>query len=243
MKRLFCTAIAAMTAFTFVISAVKADEKEVSAIVDKAIKAMGGEEKLTKAAMHSTKGKGTFMGSEFIDEAVVQGIDRRRGEFEGQFGKGIFVIDNDKGWGKFGDMSFDLEGDMLANQKRAVYLMVIPMTILPLKGKGFKVEAAGEEKVSDKAALVLKITGPDGKDFKLSFDKESGLPVKLVAKVSGFGGDDFVQESIFTEYKAFDGIQCATKIDSKRDGESFSKREITEFKILDKVDPKTFEKP
>lgn len=243
MKQLFCTAFVAMTAFTLVASCVRADEKEVKAILDKAIKAMGGEDKLAKAATHMTKGKGAFMDSAFTDQTTFQGLDRRRGEFEGQFGKGIFVINVDKGWGKFGDMAFDLEGDMLANQKRAAYLQLIPMTILPLKEKGFKLESGGEEKVGDKPALVLNVTCPDGKDFKLSFDKESGLPVKLVAKVSGFGGEDFVQETLFTDYKSFDGIQCATKHESKRDGEAFIKRETTEFKVLDKVDPKTFDKP
>ena len=70
-----------------------------------------------------------------------------------------------------------------ANEKRRVYLEVIPITLVALKGKGFKCETAGEEKVGDKPAVILKVTGPDGKDFKLSFDKESGLPVKLVATV------------------------------------------------------------
>ena len=36
-----------------------------------------------------------------------------------------------------------------------------------------------------KPAAALKVTGPDGKDFTLYFDKESGLPVRMVAKVIG----------------------------------------------------------
>ena len=84
----------------------------------------------------------------------------------------------------------ELEGDGLANEKRSVYLQVIPITLVPLKGKGFKYEAGGEEKVGDKPAVILKVTGPDGKDFTLYFDKESGLPVKLVAKVIGFQGQE-----------------------------------------------------
>ena len=82
----------------------------------------------------------------------------------------------------------ELDGDDLAAEKRRAYLQAAPMTILPLKGKGFKVESATEEKVGDKPAAVLKVTGPDGKDFTLFFDKESGLPVKLVATVAGLPG-------------------------------------------------------
>ena len=91
--------------------------------------------------------------------------------------------------------------------------------------------------------MILKITGPDGKDFTLSFDKESGLPVKLVAKVLGFQGHENTAETTFEDYKDFDGIKKATKIEVKRDGETFQKMKITEFKVLDKVDPEAFTEP
>ena len=38
----------------------RADEKDVKAIIDKGIQALGGEEKLTKAGTHSVKSKGTI---------------------------------------------------------------------------------------------------------------------------------------------------------------------------------------
>jgi hypothetical protein len=120
---------------------------------------------------------------------------------------------------------------------------VIPITMLPLKGNGFKYEATGEEKVGDKPAVVLKVTGPDGKDFSLYLDKESGLPVKLVAKVLGFQGDEFTSETTYANYKDFGGIKKATKIEVKRDGEPFQNWEISEFKVLDKVDAETFTEP
>ncbi|HEY1858881.1 MAG TPA: hypothetical protein VGG61_00915, partial [Gemmataceae bacterium] len=122
-----------------------------------------------------------------------------------------------------------------------IYLQVIPTTLLPLKDKEFKIEAAGEEKVADKPAVGLKVTPPDKKEFTIFFDKESGLPVKLVAKVVGFMGDEAVQETLVADYKEFDGIKKATKIEIRRDGNKFLEQQITEFKVLDKVDPKTFE--
>jgi hypothetical protein len=224
---------------------------DANAVVDKAIKALGGEESLTKMKAYTWKGKGSIniMGSdsEFTNQATIQGLDHYRGEFEGEFGgnkvKGVTVLAGDKGWRKFGDMGMELDKDALANEKRNIYLQIVPATLLPLKGKDFKVEAAGEEKVGDKPAQVIKVTGPDGKDFKIYFDKESGLPVKQVAKVIGFMGDEYTQETTFTNYKEFDGIKKATKIEAKRDGDKFLNSEITEFKVLDKVDPKTFAEP
>jgi hypothetical protein len=124
-----------------------------------------------------------------------------------------------------------------------VYLQVIPATLVALKGDGFKLETAGEEKVGDKPAVALKVTPPDGKEFTLAFDKESGLPVKLVARVVGFQGQEYTQETTFADYKDFGGMKKATKLVSKRDGEKFRDEQITEFKILDKVDPKAFSEP
>jgi len=246
--------LGAMLATVFLaglVSPIRADDSDPKVILDKAIKALGGEEKLKKAEMATWKSKGTitFNGNDnaISIQATVQGLDHFRSEFEGQFGdneiKGVAVLNGQKGWRKFGDQNMELDEDALANEKRNLYLQIVPMTILPLKGKGFKVEPGGEEKVGDKSAVAIKATGPDGKDFKLFFDKESGLPVKLVAKVIGFGGEEYTQETTYSDFKDFGGIKKATKVVSKRDGEDFIKSETTDFKVLDKVDPKAFTEP
>ena len=232
-------------------SASRADEKDATPILDKAIAALGGEAKLAKAAKATWKTKGTisFNNNEnpIKGTTIVEGIDKHRGEFEMEFDgnpfKGVTVLDGGKGWRKFGDDLQDLEGEMLAGEKQRAYLMVVPMTILPLKGKGFKVEAAPEEKVNDKPAAVVKGTGPDGKTFTLCFDKETGLPVKLTATVADFQGDDVSQETTFADYKDFDGVKRATKTVSKRNGTPFIKLDVLEFKVVDKLEPSTFAEP
>jgi hypothetical protein len=229
----------------------RADDKDTKAILDKAIKAAGGEAKLGKLEAFTWKTKGTITINDtdnpYTSQATVQGLDRFRSEFDAELGgdkiKGATVLNKTKGWRKFGDMGGEMDKDALANEKRSVYLQVVPITLVPLKGKGFKVETAGEMKVGGKAAVGLKVTGPDGKDFKLYFDKDTGLPVKLVAKVVGFMGEEVNQETTYGAYKEFGGIKKATKIEAKRDGKKFLTGEITAFKALTKVDPKTFDEP
>jgi len=226
-------------------------DQDAKAVIDKAVKALGGEDKLSavKASVWKTKGKIKMNDNDggFTSKVTAQGIDHNRLEFEGDFDgnplKGVVVLDGDKGWRKIGDDSGKLEDDALANQKRNVYLQIVPAMVLPLKGDGFKVESAAEEKVDGKPAAVLKVTGPDGKNFQVFFDKDSGLPVKLTATVAGFEGDEYAQESTFSNYKVFDGIKRATKIETKRNGQKFIDQEITEFKVLDKVEPKAFAEP
>ena len=229
----------------------RADEQEAKAVLDKAIKAIGGEEALGKAKVITWKAKGSISlggnDNRYTSLTTAQGLGRSRVEFEGDFNgnsvKGVIVIDGDKGWRKFGDNLMELEDDAVAREKRSLYLQIVPVLLVPLKGEGFKVESAGEEKVGDKPASVLKATGPDGKDFTISFDKVSGLPVKMVATVAGFQGQDFTQETTFADYKDFGGIKRATKLESNRDGERFIEAEVDEFKVLEKAESETFAEP
>ena len=50
-------------------------------------------------------------------------------------------------------------------------------------------------------------------------------------------------ETTFGNYKDFGGIKKATKVESRRDGQRFIEQEITDFKVLDKVEPGTFDEP
>ena len=81
---------------------------------------------------------------------IVQGLDHARQEFAGQFGgndvKGVTLLAGDKGSRQFGDNHSDLDKAAVANQKQAVYLQVIPITMLPLKDKAYKVEGISERR-------------------------------------------------------------------------------------------------
>jgi hypothetical protein len=250
MRKSFGPALLTLLLCGFCVSARSADN-DAAGLIDKAIAALGGEAKLSqgKAMTWNTKGTFTFGDNEsqFTGSATAAGIDRIRQEFEGDFGgnkiKGVTVLDGDKGWRRFGDTTMPLDADGVSNEKRSVYLQVVPVTLLPLKGKGFKVESAGDEKLAGADAAGIKVTAPDGKDFKMFFDKQSHLPVKVVATVRGFQGQDFTQETTYADYKDLGGIKKATKIAAKRDGSPFLESEISDFKFLDTVDDKTFAEP
>ena len=220
------------------------------AVLDKGIKALGGEDKLGKLKAYSMKSKGKvfIQGSpnEFTMEVTTQGLDHTHSRFEGEFnGQKIevtSVIAGDKGWSTFGDAG-ELDADRVAHEKRNLYLQVLPVTLSRLKDSAYKLEAAKEEQVDGKPAVGVKITGPGQKDFILYFDKDSGLPVKLVGSAFNFMQEEVNQEVTYGGYKDFDGIKRPTKVETKHNGEKVVEAEVTEFKLLDKVDPKTFTKP
>src|SRR5260370_42483180 len=106
------------------------------------------------------------------------GIDQFHFEGPVPSNKLVTVIAGEKGWWRIGDRTTALSKEALADEKRKVYLQVVPITLVQLKGKDFKLEVAREEKGDGKPAAGLKVTGPDKKDFTLYFDKDSGLPVR-----------------------------------------------------------------
>ncbi len=231
----------------------RADDKDPNAILDRAIKAIGGEEKIAKAEAISWKTKGTitFNGNESDMEshAISKGLGHYRTENEMNGGerKFVTVLAGDKGWRKFGDEAREMEADALANQKRTAYLAIVPVTLVPLKGKDFKLEAAGEKDVDGKPAVGIKATGPDGKDFTLYFDKESGLPVKLVAQVVGFQGNEFTMETTYKDYKDFDGIKSCDSISNRKSNAELARQRhrlpLTSIRIHLPVDHLRFPHP
>ena len=52
-----------------------------------------------------------------------------------------------------------------------------------------------------------------------------------------------MQETTYGAYKNFGGVQVATRLEVKIDGKLYRRQELTEFKILDKVEPATFSTP
>jgi hypothetical protein len=250
MKWIISWGLTAALVCTFV-ARTRAEDQDPKAVVDKGIKALGGEEKLGKLRVVTWKVKGKIYFGEnenpVATESTVDGLDHYRSKIEGKFGdndfKGVVVVQGDKGWSKFGEEVMTLDQDRLGNEKRMVYLNVIPATLLPLKSDGFKLVALPDEKVGDKPAAVIKVTPPDKKDFTLYFDKESGLPLKVKAVVVGFDGNEFTMESSYSEFKELGGIKKATKVISTRDGDKFFDQEITEYTPLEKAPAGAFDEP
>jgi hypothetical protein len=245
-----CVATALVLSARCGVQAAGPDAKEV---IEKAIQALGGEAKIAafeaKAIETKANGKLNFAGnvSDFTTTTTTMGLNRFREEFsgvsDGNEVKGVTVVDGDKAWRRLADATSKLQDNQLANQKRVVYLAIAPAILLPLKGKDFQLESARETKVDNKPAIAVKILGPDKNDFELFFDKESGLPVKMLARITAFMADQFIEETTYGKYKDFDGVKRATKIEHKRDGEKFMDVELINLKVLDKVDPKTFAEP
>jgi hypothetical protein len=244
----------ALLAFGFFLATVPAeadDAADARALVEKAVKAQGGQEKLEKFAAHTSKFKGTFHGMgqaiPMTGEISSQGADRFKMEAEVEAGgmkfRFVSVLAGDKGWVRVGDATTEMDKDQLAEAEEQAYAGWVG-TLAPLKDKEFTLAAIGEAKVNDKPALGVKVSRKGRRDVDLYFDKETGLLVKTETRVKDEGsGQEVTEENYPGEYKEVQGTKQPTKFTVKRDGKLWVEGEATEQQLAEKLDDGVFAKP
>ncbi len=222
------------------------DAEQARAIVDKAIKAMGGETQVAKFKSHTFKNKGTWYGMgdgvAYTASYAVSWPDKFRFEVEGGFM--TMVLDGDKGWMQMNGETRELNKEELEQQKEERYAGWV-MTLTPLKDKAFTLSLLGETKVEDKPAVGVKVSRKDHADVNLYFDKEGGLLVKSEkrTKVAEEGNKEVNQESLYGDYQQIEGAWIPMKLTVLRDGKKYVEGENFELKPVDKLDDKVFSKP
>src|SRR5262249_6816105 len=131
----------------------RADEQaDVKAILDKAIKAMGGQEKLAKLNTASVKGRltGSPDGKDVVldMDSIWQGMSQYRIEAEVQVGgnkfKGVLVFNGNQAWNKKGDNTKDAPDDVPPFMQNIFYAGRIPQLLPVLSGELYKRALAGE---------------------------------------------------------------------------------------------------
>jgi hypothetical protein len=251
MRKAVCGSFVLGLLLAMVVSVQADDQADAKAIIDKAIKATGGEAKLLKykAAIWKGKGKINLMGNDidFTIETAVQPPKQTRQRSEADFNGMKFertsIINGDKGWLILMGNTDEMPADQVAAAKEELYAGWVSSTLVPLKEAGFKLAPLPEIKVGDRPAVGVKVSHKDHKDLNLYFDKEKGLLLKLQRRAKDMTGQDVDQETLFTDYKEDNGVQRARKQKTKRDGTDFLEIQITEFKAVEKLDESTFAKP
>ncbi len=235
----------------FAVPARADDAGDARALVEKAVKAHGGREKLAKLTGHTLQFKGTFHGMgqaiPMTGEIKTQGADRQRIEVEveagGQKFRVLVVLNGDKGWTRMGDQTMEMDKDVLAEAREQAYAGWVA-TLEPLAGKQFTLATIGEVEIAKRPALGVKVTSKGRRDVDLYFDKATGLLVKTETRVKDEGSGQEVTEEMFPgEYKEVDGTKQSMKFTVKRDGKPYLDGEVTDYQLVEKMDASVFAKP
>ena len=223
------------------------DRDDLKPVLDKAVKAAGGE-KLTGlkawALTQRTKAPG---GETRITRHFIQLPDHRRieqeSEADGKRTVRVIVVAGDKGWIK------EPDGTVRDIPKQAGHSLTQRLgttgvrQVLALTHPDYKVSPLGESKVGDRTVVGVKVDWGKGVEEWLYLDKESGRLLKV--RFPGKAGDAKAgfREETLEDFKDVEGIVLPYKRISRLEGKVTDEMEVVEFKAADKLDPKLFEKP
>jgi hypothetical protein len=228
-------------------------EDEARAIIDKAVKAHGGLDKIEKFKKSAIqmRGKGTVhelggfeitlegFGQDSLSKEVVEGevAGQKFNQTVLMDGKKLHLFINGKEY-KLDEKRADALAREHAHQEAVMEL------VFANKKTGYKLSPLGEVKVNDKPAVGVRVSSEGYKDINLFFDKASGLLVKTEARtIDVQSGDEKTEEKLLSDYKETEGVQRPTKVVVLRDGKKLLTLQIDEIKAVDKFDKDFFTKP
>jgi hypothetical protein len=225
--------------------------QEQEAMVDKAIKAMGGADKLAKFKTFASKSKGNMyvpgpIG--FTEEGSTHFPDKFRHDFEldinGVKIKQWLVINGSKGWLKTGDSTVPLTKAQRSGFRAYFYALRLSMLPMELKSKQHKLAPLGEIKIGDRPAVGIQVGQKDFPDVNIFLDRENNLPLKTeFVAVDYLTGREVTHEFLYKDYKEVEGAKLPFRMIWNKDGKKFAEREVGEIKGAERFDDSVFAEP
>ena len=244
------------------------DAAQARAIIDKAVKAHGGADKLSQFKAVSAKWFGKHkIENEYYGDAVrfvtyempTDGMPVKiRIDFDVENPKGSNfafsrVVNGKKGWQGSGQRTRDLkdaEVTQIVDEFYAHWLAsVVPLKDIVLqKENGFEFSVFGNVAVDGKDAVGVWVTCKGRPDVILSFDKETGLVIKSGRRAKDpVTNEEYSAESIYRDHKAFQGVMWPTNRLDRRDGkdleEDSGRFELSAFQAHDKLEVTSLARP
>jgi len=246
----FMRVLTASTCFLLVAVRAPAADDDAKAVIEKAIKAHGGADRLTKFQASKTKSKGNIElagGITFTSDSAVQYPDKFKEtvdlEVAGNKVTVVTVYDGKKGWTSINGETKEMDEKTLDAMKEVLHDMQI-MRMAFTRDKKCEFSPLGEIKVNDQPAIGVKVSAKDHKEVNLYFDKKTGLLAKMEHQtIDQMTGKEVAEERIVTEYQEIDKVQVAKKVVFNREGKKFLEVEITDLKSLEKLGDEEFGKP
>lgn len=201
-----------LTSVIVIIASVIGFSQSLDEVLAKHYKAVGTE-KLSKVNTFIIKAKINQMGMDLPMEMKIKRPGKFRMEMEMQGQKMIQASNGEVGWMIAPWVSSavqDLTGEQL---KQAQAQTDLDGELYNYKEKGNTVELIGKVKVDDKDAYRIKLTGADEQVRNYFIDANTYLILKVKAKVTAMGQTVDVEQRM-VDYKTFDGIKMATKMES-----------------------------
>jgi hypothetical protein len=222
------------------------------AVIEQAIKAHGGEERLSRHRADRVKFKGNLFVNEkvpapFVAELTVQLPSQFKMVMETNPGGDkhtiVQILNGDKvttmvdGKVEKTDPAALAELRDMQESDRAVRL--VPL----LHDRTYELALLEDTKVNDRPAATVRVLGRGRKEFRLYFDRELGLLVKFEHLLDDGSGKQVRHERYFGDFKDVGGYKRPFKVIAFRDQRKLMEADILDVKYYDKIDDSEFTKP
>jgi hypothetical protein len=223
-----------------------AGNNEAREIVERAIKAQGGEAALARAQQCTRKDVGTqaLLGREvpFVTQVTRSLPDKLRLKIEvDRRFESTIVVDGDKGWQSEGGPAVQMAPQRLKEVREELYLWWLT-TLVPLTRPGFTLSTLPDTKVEGEAAAGVKVVHKGHADTKMYFLKRNGLLAKVERRAPE-AGLTVDKEYFYSSYKEHAGVKLPTKEVVKVNGRKWTEFTISDYAFPAKLDAKAFAKP
>ena len=244
--------LAAAFLATMLLARAEADDSaDVTAILDAAIAAKGGEARLSKIVGTWVKFKRTRYNGDVKTTGYVetfsQGGERERTALLDSDYKvnEIIVFNGKQAFVKFGEQAaMELSGEQLAVFRESAYRNWVTL-LVPLKAREFRLSAIDDASVHGRSAVGVLVSHDKHDPLKLYFDKETHLLVKQQYMWRNPAkGEDADSEWIYSDFQNVKGMKASFKGEVFLDGLKVGDGTVIERELYDKpLDENLFAKP
>lgn len=213
-------------------------QETARAVVERAIAAHGGMDKLSRARADRSRMRGmVYVGKSavpFTSEVTVQlpkkyksAVTLREGDKPRVI---VHEVDGDTVQITIDGTPQQVQGTH-ANQLHQTMELESVMRLVPLlDDKAYALTLLGEFKMSEQTLVGVLVKGSGQRDVKLYFDKQTALLVKTEQQIDGGDGKDVLQEAFYRDHREVAGYRRPGRAAAYRDG-----KKVMEAELLDAV--------
>lgn len=227
-------------------------QSELPGLIDRAVRAYGGEAQLAKMRARHNKCEGTLtvangvqvpFSQEVYFQAPSQIKEIMSAEVNGAKQTVVSILNGDKGAMHANGQLHELSAAMLAELKEGVHFAQVTR-FTALKERFFILRALPEGVVNSKPALGIRVSAEGYRDIDLYLDKDTFLLAKTVRTARDFRTNELMKEELYySGWKVIDGIATPMKLTVYRDGKKFMDVDAKEVSFSEKFDDSVFTNP
>jgi acetyl esterase/lipase len=226
--------------------------EEARTVLEKAIRAYGGEAKLSKLKTMTSKAKGkgivNFGGEvSFTLETCWQWPDRLKNTATVTIIRPVAFVEilaGDDAWSSYDDKPGFLDAAKRDELRAQAHVRRLQQLTPLLDDNLYELSVLGEIHIDDRPAVGIGVACAGEHDVRLYFDAETNLLAKIEWRsLNESGVKMIVHEDLLSEYREIDGVPTATKLLRRRDGKKILELNYTEVRYPDQLASAEFADP